>query len=152
MHKQIIKKKLYVDEIKNTCVCVLEFGLVPDTEQESIVLERYSKKCKCADKVPTYLQKFVVRGKAKCSPEDTFNVETGTDIAEFRAELEMTRIFKEVILAILKDMKHQMEVYENKYNKQSLFAATRKSFIEIRSGHDPDESINEDAEPVSLPE
>ena len=92
MYKRILNKKFYVDEIKNTCVCVLEFGIIPQNIIEEEVLGKYASKCKQADKVKTYLQKFEVRGIAKCSPQDTFSDTIGTDIAEFRAEREMSRI------------------------------------------------------------
>ena len=141
MIKRIIKKRFYVDEIKNTCVCVLEFGIIPQNYIEEEVLGRYADKCKCADKVKTYLQKFEVRGKAKCSPEDTFNDQVGTDIAEFRAEREMARIEGEIILKMLKRLENEQQMYVSKFNKVSMFSEMRKSYIKDLCC--PDENIEE---------
>ena len=129
MYKKILKKKFFVDEIKNTCVCVLEFGIVPENFMEEEILGKYSKKCKQADKVKTYLQKFEVRGIAKCSPQDTFSDTIGTDIAEFRAEREMSRIEREIILNMIDKLDKVRNQYENMYNKSSMFSEMRKSYI-----------------------
>jgi len=129
MYKRILNKKFYVDEIKNTCVCVLEFGIVPQNFMEEEVLGKYASKCKQADKVKTYLQKFEVRGIAKCSPQDTFSETVGTDIAEFRAEREMSRIEREVILNMVDKLDKTRKQYEDMFNKSSMFSEMRKSYI-----------------------
>lgn len=141
MYKRILNKKFYVDEIKNTCVCVLEFGIVPQNFMEEEVLGKYANKCKQADKVKTYLQKFEVRGIAKCSPQDTFSETTGTDIAEFRAEREMGRIEREIILNMIDKLDKVRKQYEDMFNKSSMFSEMRKSYI--KSLCCPNEDIEE---------
>jgi len=141
MYKRILNKKFYVDEIKNTCVCVLEFGIIPQNFIEEEVLGKYANKCKQADKVKTYLQKFEVRGIAKCSPQDTFSETVGTDIAEFRAEREMSRIEREVILNMVDKLDKTRKQYEDMFNKSSMFSEMRKSYI--KSLCCPNEDIEE---------
>ncbi|WP_287385613.1 hypothetical protein [Lachnospira sp.] len=131
MYKKILNKKFYVDETKNTCVCVLEFGIVPQNFLEEEVLSKYASKCKQADKVKTYLQKFEVRGIAKCSPEDTFDNRIGTDIAEFRAEKEMARIEREILTNMIRKVDILREEYEYMWNKSSMFSETRKFNLEV---------------------
>lgn len=143
MYKKILNKKFYVDEIKNTCVCVLEFGIVPQNFMEEEVLGKYASKCKQADKVKTYLQKFEVRGIAKCSPKDTFSSTVGTDIAEFRAEREMSRIEKEIILKMIHRLSVESQQYTNMYNKVSLFSETRKGHIEVLCNSEDSEDCEE---------
>jgi len=144
MYKRILNKKFYVDEIKNTCVCVLEFGIVPQNFMEEEVLGKYANKCKQADKVKTYLQKFEVRGIAKCSPQDTFSETIGTDIAEFRAEREMSRIEREVIINMVDRLDKARKQYEDMFNKSSMFSEMRKSYI--KSLCCPDEDVEECSE------
>ena len=141
MYKKILNKKFYVDETKNTCVCVLEFGIVPQNFMEEEILGKYANKCKQADKKKTYLQKFEVRGIAKCSPQDTFSETVGTDIAEFRAEREMSRIEREVILKMVDKLDKVRKQYENMFNKSSMFSEMRKSYI--KSLCCPNEDIEE---------
>jgi hypothetical protein len=131
MYKKILNKKFYVDETKNTCVCVLEFGIVPQNFLDEEVLSKYASKCKQADKVKTYLQKFEVRGIAKCSPEDTFDNRIGTDIAEFRAEKEMARIEREILTNMIRKVDILREEYEYMWNKSSMFSETRKFNLEV---------------------
>lgn len=131
MYKKILNKKFYVDEIKNTCVCVLEFGIIPQGFLEEDVLSKYANKCKQADKEKTYLQKFEVRGIAKCSPNDNFDSRVGTDIAEFRAEKEMARIEREVLSNVIHKIDIKRQEYENMWNKSALFSETRKFNIEV---------------------
>lgn len=68
---------------------------------------------------------FVVKAKAKCSPEDTFNKETGIRIAESRAHmkaLDKASKYVEGVLSklslITSDLKQDYNKFSSAFNKE----------------------------------
>jgi hypothetical protein len=92
---EIIDKKYYINNVKNTVTCVLECGVK-------------------AHNIPEWWgvhssPSFTVRGIAKCSPLDTFDEELGMKIAESRAKkamfTKMCKMLNKVLTIIMEDAK-----------------------------------------------
>lgn len=71
-----IKTEYYINEEKRTIVCV-----ITATNDIFRRLAKYGLEDYYCDKKNTYIYK----GVAKCAPEDTWNVEYGKKLAEYRA-------------------------------------------------------------------
>lgn len=77
----------------------------------------------------TWSNNFTVVGVAKLSPEDTFDLTKGIQIARNRAEIKLAQVEQRVIYSILKEMNYLTENFSWLFKTRSEMIKEKKNFI-----------------------
>lgn len=118
------KEKYIVNEEKGAVTYFIEFvPKIKDTPSFSMYLWNAIEKQGFKDYA------YFVVGKAKCSPEDTFDLKKGIQIARNRAEIKLAQVEQRVIYSILKEMNYLTENLSWLYNSRSEMIKEKKNFI-----------------------
>ena len=73
--------------------------------------------------------KFTVIGVSKLSPEDTFDLKKGIQIARNRAEIKLAQIEQQLIRIICKEIGQILDCTSALYNNRSEMINEKKNFI-----------------------
>ena len=77
----------------------------------------------------TWSNKFTVIGVAKLSPEDTFDLKKGIQIARNRAEIKLAQIEQQLIRILCKEIGQFWDYTSALYNNRSEMIKEKKEFI-----------------------
>ena len=77
----------------------------------------------------TYSNNFTVIGVSKLSPEDTFDLKKGIQIARNRAEIKLAQIEQQLIRVLCKEIGQFLDYTSALYNNRSAMIKEKKNFI-----------------------
>ena len=119
------KEKYLVNEEKGIVTYFIEFK--PKTyDGKSIEISYWHLLRKIFN---TYSNKFTVIGVSKLSPEDTFDLTKGIQIARNRAEIKLAQIEQQLISVICKEIGQILDCTSALYNNRSEMIKEKKQFI-----------------------
>ena len=118
------KEKYIVNEEKGVVTYFIEFKpIIKDTPCFSMYLWHAIEKQGFKDYA------YFVVGKAKCSPEDTFDLKKGIQIARNRAEIKLAQVEQMVIRILCKEIGRIWDYTSALYNNRSEMIKEKKQFI-----------------------
>ena len=127
---KVCNEKYIANEEKGIVTYFIEF------EPKNYVSEHFESsyyrltKTLCKNFNKNYLQRcFTVTGISKCSPEDTFDLKKGIQIARNRAEIKLAQIEQQLIRILCKEIGQFWDYTSALYNNRSEMIKEKKEFI-----------------------
>lgn len=126
---KVCNEKYIVNEEKNVVTYIIK---VTTRNKESRCLTFYPNAAlkKLGYKCDYLFERdFNVIGKAKLSPEDTFDLKKGIQIARNRAEIKLAQIEQMIIRILCKEIGQFWDYTSALYNNRSEMIKEKKNFI-----------------------
>lgn len=126
---KVCNEKYIVNE-ENGVVTYIIRATAKNKDSQCFTFYPYAALKKLGYKCDAFFERdFNVVGKAKCSPEDTFDLTKGIQIARNRAEIKLAQVEQMVIRTLCKEIGRVWDYTSALYNNRSKMIKEKKQFI-----------------------